>query len=100
MEGQGSDAEFSGVKNFFRFRISPFVSGAVYTAYSTLGSADVLVTKNGGHLIVCLYKTAYYVIRTLLISRPDRDAENGSQTTRSSFPGQNIEQSWRFRNLV
>lgn len=32
--GQGSDASFSKKKNFFRYRLSPFVSGAVYTAYA------------------------------------------------------------------
>ncbi|KAI7902954.1 uncharacterized protein BX663DRAFT_568989 [Cokeromyces recurvatus] len=31
--GQGSDASFSAKKNFFRYRLSPFVSGCVYTAY-------------------------------------------------------------------
>lgn len=31
--GQGSDASFSKKKNFFRYRLSPFVSGLVYTAY-------------------------------------------------------------------
>lgn len=32
--GQGSDATFSRKKNFFRYRLSPFVSGLVYTAYA------------------------------------------------------------------
>ncbi|CEJ03820.1 hypothetical protein RMCBS344292_17795 [Rhizopus microsporus] len=32
--GQGSDASFSKKKNFFRYRLSPFVSGCVYTAYT------------------------------------------------------------------
>lgn len=31
--GQGSDAQFSAKTNFFRYRLSPFVSGCVYTAY-------------------------------------------------------------------
>ncbi|RUP42398.1 hypothetical protein BC936DRAFT_138267 [Jimgerdemannia flammicorona] len=31
--GQGADAQFSAKKNFFRYRLSPFVSGCVYTAY-------------------------------------------------------------------
>lgn len=31
--GQGYDAEYSRAKNFFRFRLSPFVSGIVYCAY-------------------------------------------------------------------
>ncbi|KAK9830232.1 hypothetical protein WJX72_010471 [[Myrmecia] bisecta] len=31
--GQGADAEFSNFQNFFRYRLSPFVSGVVYTAY-------------------------------------------------------------------
>lgn len=32
--GQGSDATFGKKKNFFRYRLSPFVSGLVYTAYA------------------------------------------------------------------
>ncbi|KAL9543777.1 hypothetical protein MBANPS3_007950 [Mucor bainieri] len=32
--GQGSDASFGKKKNFFRYRLSPFVSGLVYTAYA------------------------------------------------------------------
>jgi hypothetical protein len=28
--GQGSDKSFSKKKNFFRYRLSPFVSGLVY----------------------------------------------------------------------
>ncbi|RKP39880.1 hypothetical protein BJ085DRAFT_1860, partial [Dimargaris cristalligena] len=31
--GQGADATFSSPKNFFKYRLSPFVSGCVYTAY-------------------------------------------------------------------
>ncbi|OZJ04215.1 hypothetical protein BZG36_02953 [Bifiguratus adelaidae] len=31
--GQGQDATFGKAKNFFRYRLSPFVSGCVYTAY-------------------------------------------------------------------
>eukprot|EP00882_Tetradesmus_deserticola_P000224 GHRQ01000251.1.p1 GENE.GHRQ01000251.1~~GHRQ01000251.1.p1 ORF type:complete len:491 (+),score=179.67 GHRQ01000251.1:108-1580(+) len=31
--GQGYDREFSSKKNFFKFRVSPFVSGAVYCSY-------------------------------------------------------------------
>ncbi|KAF6251191.1 hypothetical protein COO60DRAFT_1562294 [Scenedesmus sp. NREL 46B-D3] len=31
--GQGYDAGFSNKKNFFKFRVSPFVSGAVYCSY-------------------------------------------------------------------
>jgi hypothetical protein len=40
--GQGSDKSFSKKKNFFRYRLSPFVSGLVYigkhltTAYCML----------------------------------------------------------------
>jgi hypothetical protein len=34
LTGQGSDASFSKKKNFFRYRLSPFVSGLVYTAYA------------------------------------------------------------------
>lgn len=30
---QGADATFSPAKNFFRYRLTPFVSGAVYIAY-------------------------------------------------------------------
>ncbi|KAI8387963.1 uncharacterized protein BYT42DRAFT_558423 [Radiomyces spectabilis] len=32
--GQGSDASFGKKKNFFRYRLSPFVSGCVYSAYT------------------------------------------------------------------
>ena len=32
--GQGADAAFGNLKNFFRYRLSPFVSGAVYSAYT------------------------------------------------------------------
>ncbi|KAI8879331.1 hypothetical protein K501DRAFT_336171 [Backusella circina FSU 941] len=32
--GQGSDASFGKKKNFFRYRLSPFVSGLVYSAYT------------------------------------------------------------------
>lgn len=32
--GQGSDASFSKKKNFFRYRLSPFISGCVYSAYT------------------------------------------------------------------
>ncbi|KAI8823186.1 uncharacterized protein EV422DRAFT_395168 [Fimicolochytrium jonesii] len=60
--GQGSDAEYSKKKNFFRYRVSPFVSGAVYAAYD------------------------YYVIRTILTAPSERTTESGSETTRSSFP--------------
>jgi hypothetical protein len=31
---QGADATFSPFKNFFAYRLSPFVSGCVYIAYS------------------------------------------------------------------
>ncbi|KAJ1968440.1 hypothetical protein H4R35_006426 [Dimargaris xerosporica] len=31
--GQGADQTFSSLKNFFKYRLSPFVSGCVYTAY-------------------------------------------------------------------
>ncbi|WIA33283.1 hypothetical protein OEZ86_006424 [Tetradesmus obliquus] len=31
--GQGYDRSFSSKKNFFKFRVSPFVSGAVYCSY-------------------------------------------------------------------
>lgn len=31
--GQGYDKTFSGMKNFFKYRLSPIASGAVYTAY-------------------------------------------------------------------
>ena len=32
--GQGADAAFGNVKNFFRYRLSPFVSGIVYALYT------------------------------------------------------------------
>ncbi|KND03904.1 uncharacterized protein SPPG_01356 [Spizellomyces punctatus DAOM BR117] len=61
-QGQGSDATFSQKKNFFKYRVSPFVSGAVYTAYT------------------------YYVIRTIFTTRSQRDAQQGTEITQSSFP--------------
>ncbi|TPX58557.1 hypothetical protein SpCBS45565_g07972 [Spizellomyces sp. 'palustris'] len=60
--GQGSDATFSRKKNFFKYRVSPFVSGAVYAAYT------------------------YYVIRTIFTNRSQRDAQQGTEITQSSFP--------------
>eukprot|EP00877_Chromochloris_zofingiensis_P010483 jgi/Chrzof1/5689/Cz16g11230.t1 len=33
LSGQGYDSHFSPAKNFFKYRISPFVSGAVYVTY-------------------------------------------------------------------
>ncbi|KAJ3176532.1 hypothetical protein HDU87_005226 [Geranomyces variabilis] len=60
--GQGSDASFSKKKNFFKYRVSPFVSGAVYAAYT------------------------YYVVRTIFTNRDQRRASTGSQTTHSTFP--------------
>ena len=32
--GQGADAAFGNLKNFFRYRLSPFVSGMVYALYT------------------------------------------------------------------
>lgn len=32
--GQGADAAFGNMKNFFRYRLSPFVSGVVYALYT------------------------------------------------------------------
>ncbi|KAJ3181822.1 hypothetical protein HDU85_003337 [Gaertneriomyces sp. JEL0708] len=61
-EGQGSDATYSRVRNFFRYRLSPLVSGLVYSAYT------------------------FYVIRTITISRHDRHADQSTTTTKSSFP--------------
>ncbi|KAJ3138089.1 hypothetical protein HDU90_001567 [Geranomyces variabilis] len=60
--GQGSDASFSKKKNIFKYRVSPFVSGAVYAAYT------------------------YYVVRTIFTNRDQRRASTGSQTTHSTFP--------------
>ncbi|KAI8912300.1 hypothetical protein DFJ77DRAFT_467688 [Powellomyces hirtus] len=61
--GQGSDASFSKKKNFFKYRVSPFVSGAVYAAYT------------------------YYVIKTIFTSREQRRSEDKSaDTTQSAFP--------------
>lgn len=34
ISGQGCDASFGKKKNFFRYRLSPFVSGCVYIAYT------------------------------------------------------------------
>ncbi|KAJ3006681.1 hypothetical protein HKX48_009532 [Thoreauomyces humboldtii] len=69
--GQGSDNLWSKKKNFFKYRVSPFVSGAVYAAYT------------------------YYVIKTLDTNRDMRDAATGSATTRSSFPD-----TWVTWNIV
>jgi hypothetical protein len=41
--GEGYDQYFSKLKNFFKFRLSPFVSGCVYSLY--LGFIIYLITK-------------------------------------------------------
>lgn len=42
--GQGADAAFGNMKNFFRYRLSPFVSGIVYALYTVFVIS--LITKN------------------------------------------------------
>ncbi|RCI05895.1 hypothetical protein CU098_013216 [Rhizopus stolonifer] len=59
--GQGSDASFSKKKNFFRYRLSPFVSGLVYTAY------------------------AYYVIRMIFQTSEEQQASASSKTFPASW---------------
>ncbi|RUP23027.1 hypothetical protein BC936DRAFT_139048, partial [Jimgerdemannia flammicorona] len=50
--GQGSDAQFSAKKNFFRYRLSPFVSACVYAGY------------------------LYYIAKLIPIVQDDRDEED------------------------
>lgn len=59
--GQGSDASFSKKKNFFRYRLSPFVSGLVYTAY------------------------AYYVIHMIFQTEEEQQVSASSKTFPSSW---------------
>jgi hypothetical protein len=59
--GQGSDASFSKKKNFFRYRLSPFVSGLVYTAY------------------------AYYVIHMIFQTEEEQQASASSKTFPASW---------------
>ncbi|KAI9269947.1 hypothetical protein BY458DRAFT_475138 [Sporodiniella umbellata] len=59
--GQGSDASFSKKKNFFRYRLSPFVSGCVYTAY------------------------AYYVIHMIFQTEEEQQASASSKTFPASW---------------
>ncbi|KAI8359818.1 hypothetical protein BD560DRAFT_437521 [Blakeslea trispora] len=64
--GQGSDASFSKKKNFFRYRLSPFVSGLVYTAY------------------------AYYVIRMIFQTSEEQQASASSKTFPASWTGSTL----------
>ncbi|KAG0766533.1 hypothetical protein G6F62_008307 [Rhizopus arrhizus] len=59
--GQGSDASFSKKKNFFRYRLSPFVSGLVYTAY------------------------AYYVIHMIFQTEEEQQVSASSKTFPASW---------------
>ncbi|KAI8469725.1 MAG: hypothetical protein J3K34DRAFT_521879 [Monoraphidium minutum] len=48
LAGQGYDAEFSAAKNFFKYRLSPAVSGGVYCSYMAfLINAMHIVTVEG-----------------------------------------------------
>ncbi|KAG0953189.1 hypothetical protein G6F57_001617 [Rhizopus arrhizus] len=64
--GQGSDASFSKKKNFFRYRLSPFVSGIVYTAY------------------------AYYVIHMIFQTEEEQQTSASSKTFPASWTGSGI----------
>ncbi|KAI8366422.1 hypothetical protein EDC96DRAFT_544089 [Choanephora cucurbitarum] len=64
--GQGSDASFSKKKNFFRYRLSPFVSGLVYTAY------------------------AYYVIQMIFQTSEEQQATASSKTFPASWTGSTL----------
>lgn len=46
--GQGYDATFSSKKNFFKYRVSPFVSGAVYVTYLVFICKMVALEVKGG----------------------------------------------------
>jgi hypothetical protein len=59
--GQGSDASFSKKKNFFRYRLSPFVSGLVYSAYT------------------------YYVIRMIFQTEEEQQVSASSNTFPASW---------------
>ncbi|CEP08097.1 hypothetical protein [Parasitella parasitica] len=59
--GQGSDATFGKKKNFFRYRLSPFVSGLVYAAY------------------------AYYVIQMIFKTEEEQQALASSNTFPASW---------------
>ncbi|KAL0022300.1 hypothetical protein WJX79_007413 [Trebouxia sp. C0005] len=41
--GQGSDDAFGKFKNFFKYRLSPLVSGCVYTAYAGSWWGDIII---------------------------------------------------------
>lgn len=64
--GQGSDASFSKKKNFFRYRLSPFVSGLVYTAY------------------------AYYVIQMIFQTSEEQQTAASSKTFPASWTGSTL----------
>ncbi|KAI8977535.1 hypothetical protein BDF20DRAFT_875390 [Mycotypha africana] len=64
--GQGSDANYSKKKNFFRFRLSPFVSGLVYTAY------------------------AYYVIQMIFQTNEEQQKSASSSTFPASWTNSTI----------
>ncbi|KAI9485447.1 MAG: hypothetical protein EXX96DRAFT_8882 [Benjaminiella poitrasii] len=64
--GQGSDASFSAKKNFFRYRLSPFVSGCVYTAYT------------------------YYVIHMIFQTNEEQQKSASSDTFPASWTGSKI----------
>eukprot|EP00877_Chromochloris_zofingiensis_P010481 jgi/Chrzof1/5687/Cz16g11210.t1 len=53
--GQGYDSHFSPAKNFFKFRVSPAVSGAVYVSYMVF-IVKVIETQASGELATSLVK--------------------------------------------
>jgi hypothetical protein len=59
--GQGSDTSFSKKNNFFRYRLSPFVSGLVYKAY------------------------AYYIIRMIFQTEEEQQNSASSETFPASW---------------
>lgn len=61
ISGQGCDATFGKKKNFFRYRLSPFVSGCVYIAY------------------------AYYIIQMLFQTEEEQQLSASSKTFPASW---------------
>lgn len=45
--GQGADAAFGNLKNFFRYRLSPFVSGIVYALYTVFVISLIPKSREG-----------------------------------------------------
>ncbi|DBA78497.1 TPA: hypothetical protein ACH3X2_007985 [Trebouxia sp. C0005] len=57
--GQGSDDAFGPFKNFFRYRLSPLVSGSVYTAYGRL--PDSWATSDIGKFGIAVFGLAFLI---------------------------------------